>query len=718
MAWQFPNSNHRWLPDSTLFVTRTGSRAYGTNRPDSDEDFRGVVVPPREYLLGFLNRFEQAVFTQEMDCVLYGLHKFFKLATDCNPSIIELLWTDDSLRVFTNERWRSQVELLMASRDLFLSKKAKHTFAGYAMSQLKRIKLHRRWFLNPPDRVERKDFGLQERPLVSGDRIKAALAAIQKQIDEWEFRELELLDPATRQVVMDAMATTLAEIEVGRDEKFLAAGRVLGMDDNWLDILDRERRYKSAKNERKQYENWLKNRNPARAEMEKKYGYDCYVDDTEFLTKLGWKKYDEITENDELATIFIAPSDKVMEHRAPPLGIEYQPYIDRFEGSYTGDLYSFSGSHLDLLVTPNHRMLIRQKERRSGKIGTWTLVESAHLPDTFEFLHTITPVEKTFGTYKDFSDLPIPIEPYLRLMGWYLSDGCLHFSEDRLRSVSISQKKGGRLYGSMVKFSRKYTQLGTALYHYERPPNKKNPNTIIEARLVVADKTIRERILSDCGRAKDKRIPRWVFGLSKRLKQILFDAMTLGDGTVRNTSKKSVIYYSTLKGLANDVNELAVLCGWETSLWGPYPQDGCFMYQTHVYKEASQTRTLIRSHNVKKIPVTNQRIVCFTVPNQTLVVRRNGRISFQGNSKHAMHLVRLLRMCEEILTTGQVIVKRPDAEELRGIMQGSMSYEEILEWAETQDQKMNELYRTSTLPHQPNRRKLDEICQAITEAFL
>jgi len=274
MTWVFPDSNLKWLQDRTLFVTLAGSHAYGTNHPESDEDFRGLVVPPKEYLLGFVERFEQSVFSEGIDCVIYGLHKFFKLAADCNPSIIEVLWADESLRVFSNKKYKKQIELLMENKDLFISKKAKHTFSGYAMSQLKRIKLHRKWFLNPPDKLTRQDFGLQDRPVVPMDFIKSALAAIQKRIDEWEFRELELLDPATRQVVMDAMAATLAEIEVGKDEKFMAAGRVLGMNDNWLDILDKERRYKNAKNERKQYENWRKNRNPARAEMERKYGLD------------------------------------------------------------------------------------------------------------------------------------------------------------------------------------------------------------------------------------------------------------------------------------------------------------------------------------------------------------------------------------------------------------------------------------------------------------
>ncbi len=55
------------------------------------------------------------------------------------------------------------------------------------------------------------------------------------------------------------------------------------------------------------------------------------------------------------------------------------------------------------------------------------------------------------------------------------------------------------------------------------------------------------------------------------------------------------------------------------------------------------------------------------------------------DTKHAMHLVRLLRMGEEILSEGVVRVKRPDAEELLAIRNGAWTYEELVEWAEEKD---------------------------------
>jgi len=45
-----------------------------------------------------------------------------------------------------------------------------------------------------------------------------------------------------------------------------------------------------------------------------------------------------------------------------------------------------------------------------------------------------------------------------------------------------------------------------------------------------------------------------------------------------------------------------------------------------------------------------------------------------------------MRICREILSTGQVIVKRPDCDELLAIRDGAWQYERLLSWAEADGQ--------------------------------
>ena len=87
------------------------------------------------------------------------------------------------------------------------------------------------------------------------------------------------------------------------------------------------------------------------------------------------------------------------------------------------------------------------------------------------------------------------------------------------------------------------------------------------------------------------------------------------------------------------------------------------------------------------------------------------------DTKHGMHLVRLLRMCREILEGQGVIVRRPDAKELLAIRAGEWPYEKLVEWAEQQDAEMQTLYNESTLRHAPDIAKLNDLCVQAQEMF-
>lgn len=88
------------------------------------------------------------------------------------------------------------------------------------------------------------------------------------------------------------------------------------------------------------------------------------------------------------------------------------------------------------------------------------------------------------------------------------------------------------------------------------------------------------------------------------------------------------------------------------------------------------------------------------------------------DTKNGLHLVRLCRMCREILTTGEVKVKRPDREDLLAIRNGAWTFEQITTYAAQQDEELTALMETSPLPHSPNRKKLDQLCQELVEEGL
>ncbi len=79
------------------------------------------------------------------------------------------------------------------------------------------------------------------------------------------------------------------------------------------------------------------------------------------------------------------------------------------------------------------------------------------------------------------------------------------------------------------------------------------------------------------------------------------------------------------------------------------------------------------------------------------------------DTKHAMHLCRLLKMGREILTHGEVLVRRPDREWLLGVRRGAMSYEELVAWAEKETAVLPSLAQASILPDEPDRARVDAL---------
>jgi hypothetical protein len=264
------NKQHPFLEKNLLLFMRSGSHAYGLNIESSDEDFKGIVVPSNDCLLGFVNKFEQLV-SKDPDMTIFSLRKFMALAADNNPNMIEILFTDPSDILYCSKLG----ELLIEHRDKLLAKVSKHRFSGYAFSQLKRMVHHHDMHKNPPKKKpERKDFNLPEQTLIPIDRLNAANSAIDKKLNQWNLVDMQDLEPSTRQALQDIMAEIITEMSISTDEHWKGAARLIGFNDNLIELLDRERQYISAKKLWDSYQKWMAERNEKRAELEAKFGYD------------------------------------------------------------------------------------------------------------------------------------------------------------------------------------------------------------------------------------------------------------------------------------------------------------------------------------------------------------------------------------------------------------------------------------------------------------
>lgn len=267
-----------------IFETLVGSRAYGIHNDDSDFDTKGVMIPTKEYYFGN-KRFEQYE-GYEGDKVIYDFRKMIKLISENNPNCLDMLYTPKHCIYKITPYW----EKVMENADLFLSKKCKFTFSGYAIAQLKRIKTHRAYLLNPPEiKPERKDFGLKEDSIFQTAQLKALINI------ESLF---EYVEPENKEMFINELDTVYADNVIPVFGKYFKEDRkdiclayiqntlysqlntftILGtcnyLKDEFVEEAEKELKYQTKLMQWKQYEEWKKHRNKKRAELEEKSGYD------------------------------------------------------------------------------------------------------------------------------------------------------------------------------------------------------------------------------------------------------------------------------------------------------------------------------------------------------------------------------------------------------------------------------------------------------------
>lgn len=332
----------------------------------------------------------------------------------------------------------------------------------------------------------------------------------------------------------------------------------------------------------------------------------CYDEATEILTEKGWIPFPELAEGIRVATL--TPDNKV-EYHIPDEYIVY-PYV--------GKLYRFSNAKFDLCVTPDHQMYVRSKTNRMKFLRadedrhwhSWRVITGAEFPgEEREWFELGNP-----PFCSKVSVQRIRMDDWLEFMGYYISEGCVHVRQ-RVREV------GGRSYDvadyniliaqmnpeGRKKIAACLSRLGFKFFQTD------------DRQFRICSKQL-AAILQPLGNSGDKYIPRELLQLSKRQSRILFKALVLGDGSQRGNC---TMYYTKSERLADDVQELAMRCGYAASVVSHAV--GRDLYRVNI-------RPPVDAHLVSPelVPYAGK-VYCVNVRNHVICVRRNGRVAFCGN---------------------------------------------------------------------------------------
>ena len=290
----FPIDQH------TVFLTLAGSQAHGTARDGSDVDIRGVCVAPLSLRLSLFRSFEQyegdlpeplagvaiprilnhptasRALATKTECLIFDLAKFLRLCATANPNALEILFADEQDWLFAAPAWRR----IHAERRSFLTKKVQQSFQGYAMAQLKKIKTHRSWMLDPPiKRPSREDFGLLTTDVALNRSVRNRIErSIDAKIRSYSIDDIAMPD-STRLAVRERLHAfckdALAAKGEGMNEQAQAvATHSLRLPPEAVSALKAEKNYQLALKRWQSYQAWKAHRSPFRTALEQKHGYD------------------------------------------------------------------------------------------------------------------------------------------------------------------------------------------------------------------------------------------------------------------------------------------------------------------------------------------------------------------------------------------------------------------------------------------------------------
>jgi len=364
----------------------------------------------------------------------------------------------------------------------------------------------------------------------------------------------------------------------------------------------------------------------------------CYDDQTEILTKNGWKFFDCLTHDDEVITL--NPTTHAIEWQKPT-AIQKYPY--------DGEMCKVKHYRMDLMVTPNHRMLV-EKHHTKG----WFFDEIQNFNQYQYYLPgAIGKCED--GVVDDFvlpsmylrnrknKEIPlkrIKMEDFVEFLGWYITEGCCSCNQRDKFRITISQ--------SLSYNPNKHNQILQCVKRMGYNPN------CFKDQIRIHDKQLCCWLENNIKKyAHNKNIPDFVMSLPRNYLTILFNAMIDGDGCRHKNGQ--VRFYTSSKVLAGQIQAIGLKIGLISTNNTRLPRIGGKINGRQIQKElssyevtfSSRDRIWLNTKNIRREQYSGY-VYCCSVPNTIIYVKRNNFSVWCGNSipTHADFIHRMRKVTE------------------------------------------------------------------------
>lgn len=353
-------------------------------------------------------------------------------------------------------------------------------------------------------------------------------------------------------------------------------------------------------------------------------GFWCYKKGAEVLTSQGWKYIENVKIGEKIPSLNIDTKE-----------VEFTEVKTVIDKNYNGKMIKFKNYHIDLIVTPNHKILCH-KSKGANKYYPLILVEASKIKNKhFRMKRNCVwkGVKKHKWTIPVFTnninyikkEKQLPINNFLKFLGYYISEGNSDKNNNR---IYLAQEKTGKarkgMKNCLEELKLNYTEAIKGFNIYDK-------QLVNEIKRIVP------------GYSFEKRIPRIILNLDKTHLIHLFNGLMEGDG-----HKKGNVYYTSSKGLADDFQEMLVKLGYAGTLKvynriGRKALNGFSRHKEYIISISTDLRkknTLMPRFNHHKnfggkgVEIDYKgNIVCLELKkNHTMLIRNNGRVVWSGNS--------------------------------------------------------------------------------------
>lgn len=306
------------------------------------------------------------------------------------------------------------------------------------------------------------------------------------------------------------------------------------------------------------------------------YGH-CFSEDTELLTTEGWKGLDYLRNNPDSLVATMNREDK---------SLEFQYYSNLYEyDNYDKVVHFYNQQTLDHLVTEDHGMVY---ETKNG---------SLYYPKAKNWKQS--GYARVSGTLKSYTGIPYSNNE-IRLMVWCHADGSLEGGKYWRFNIR-KERKQSRLKALLKEMMIDYTQSPNGAIYIGKLPDFYTKD--FQEHLIYA--TIEQS-------------------------RIIINEWAETDGT-NYSPMKQVQLSTSRKEVADSIQMMCVLTGHKSNI--SLKKEGTYVLNIRYGVQRVQVRG---EFNKGTIPYKGK-VFCVSVPNGTLVARRNGRVLITQNT-HEQHL--------------------------------------------------------------------------------